>query len=248
MGRIARERLDASQSENLSVSSIGGPYPCSAVCVQDGIVDLGDYYNLSLEKQTHTVTEEEVLSYVDTYCNGEDITSYAKTLGYENKSEFLTELKAQIQKNYDMDYLSQARINAIDAVVANSKFYSISEEQLKKYIDDTMDIYEEYKTFFHTDDIEDIYKLYKTSEEQIKEDCKQQLLRDMVIKAITAKNGIYISGKDYKNALEELSFLNYESIEAIQSEYTSAEIQYVALSNKVADFILDNADICYVEK
>ncbi len=218
------------------------------------------------DKYSITITYEEDFDDSDLAGNTVD---YEVTVGNVTE-EILPDLTDQyVSKNYDFDTVAEFKEavrtslevtneensttalgqDLLSQVVENSTIESYSDELYEEQKAAVESTYQSYMQMFQAESLEDLYTMLNISEDDVEAEIIDSVNAAVVISAIAKKEGLEVTDEEYTTLGEELATsYDYDSLSAMEEDYSEEEIQAILLQEKVYDLLIEHATVTESEQ
>jgi trigger factor len=249
-GTIDGEEFDDSSAEDFDLE-LGSGYllddlEAALVGVQTGettevTVTFPDDYDEDLagKEAVFTVTMnsisvEEIPEYTDDFIAS--VTDYSTTAEYEEA------LKSELYLSTEEDNRSVAGYDALSMVVENATFDGYPQDLYDSCKEDYDALNEAYAEMFGLE-LSDL----ELSDEETQSAVEDMVYEYMVCAVIADEEGLSVTDDEYEEYLEEnYELYGYESAEEYEEDQTKESIMEEILTEKVQDFLVDNANVTEV--
>ncbi len=161
------------------------------------------------------------------------------------------EYKALVKKDLEEQSNEAAKQQMMSAawntVFSNCTVIKYPEKEVAEAEQEMKDYYQEYAETYQME-LADFLEMAGMTEEEFNKEAtsyaQNSVAEEMVMYAITRKEGIEISNAEYKEGAQEyVDSLGFENIAALEEEYTKETIESSLLWEKFFEFLLDKANI-----
>ncbi|MBR1597598.1 MAG: FKBP-type peptidyl-prolyl cis-trans isomerase [Lachnospiraceae bacterium] len=166
-----------------------------------------------------------------------------ENLDYETTAEYEADLKEQLLKEKEEEYKYETVSQIMQTIIDNSKFNGYDKEMYA-------DCEEEYNSgneqmaAMYGMELSDYEELAGIDEDTRKEDILSMVHEHQVIEAIAQAEGITVADTEVNEFVEGIyEDYQYESADDFIEDYGMEYLKYYLLSDKVYDFLYDNAKL-----
>lgn len=182
----------------------------------------------------NSISLEEFPEYTDEFV--------AEVTEYSTIAEFEESLKEDLYTSTEADNLYTAGADALSIVMENTTFNGYPQELYDACEENYDAMNQMYAEMFGFDVSE-----LEEDEEDKKSSIEEMVKEEMVCTTIAEKENLTVSDEEYKEYLENnYESYGYESAEEYEEYETKDSITYEILTEKVQNFLLENADITEV--
>lgn len=163
----------------------------------------------------------------------------------------VAEYKDYVKKNLEEESAAAAKQDMqyaiFEKIIDNTEIIGYPEKELESYKQEMIEYYEQCAQQYGTD-LDGFLEMAGTDNESFQKDvqatAEQQVAQEMIMLSICRAEGIEVTADEYKENTQKIADENgFESIAALEEQYTKARIELSYYWEKFLDFILDNADI-----
>lgn len=165
---------------------------------------------------------------------------------YKTVEEYKTALRESLLEDAQNASDTQKEIDLITAVIDESTFNNLSQEEIDQTVTDMNSYYESMASSAGID--YSLFKLYyfgmdeETFDTEIKKAAELQVKQKYVLEAIVKAEGLTVSDEEYTTSLAEYAkAYNYESPEKFEEAYGKENVSKTILLDKALAVIKDNA-------
>lgn len=206
-----------------------------------------DYGNTELAGQdvVFTVTVNSISIAGPAELNDEFVAQFGNT----DVEDFRNSVVISLEDNAEATYKTELQEQAIDALTAGCEFSDKLPEGLYNYYQEQIRAnFTNYATAYGMDMNTFISQVYGTTEEafnaQIEEGAASSTRQAMACALVAQKEGITVTDEELEADLaENYANLGYESVEAYKENASVEDYRDYLLTNKVLDFLIENAVI-----
>ncbi len=206
-----------------------------------------EYDNKDLEGVNTTFTVKILSAKRDVYPEYTDAFVAEKT-DYETIEEFEKHLEDELRAAADEDELV-AEIQAVwEEVVKNTTVIKYPEAVVEAQIEEVVNSYKEYATYYGITFEELLKNYYNTTEDEfmleVKEECQLYVKEEMILRRIVELEDITITDAEYAEGAAEYAVENgFENAAAMEEYYGADVIKESLLWDKVLVYLVEKADI-----
>jgi trigger factor len=184
----------------------------------------------------NSISVEDIPEYTDEFIAS--VTDYSTTAEYEEA------LKSDLYLSTEEDNRSVAGSDALSMVVSNATFTGYPQDLYDSCKEEYDALNEAYAEMFGLE-LSDL----ELSDEETKATVESMVYEKMVCSLIADKEDLTVSDDEYDQYLEDnYEDYGYESTEDFEESETKESITDTILSEKVQDFLVDNANITEVSE
>lgn len=166
------------------------------------------------------------------------------TYGYETVAEFEANLKEELLASAQEDNRYAAGSDALQLAVSNATIDGYPQELYDECKKEYDELNQQYAEMFGID-VADL----ELNEEETKSEIEDMVNEKMVSITIAEKEKLEITDKEYQEYLDNnYEIYGFEDIDTFEESYTKEAIMDLALSEKVMDFLVDNAKITEISE
>jgi trigger factor len=165
---------------------------------------------------------------------------------FDTLDELKEDLKNKFKARKEKEAADSAKVKVVDGAVESAKFEipdQMIEEEMEKSLKDF-----EYQLKMQGIDMEDYFKYTNMDKnkliEEVREDSKKKIARDLVLTKITETESIEATDEEIDKEIEDQAAVYNMDVEKFKSTITDDQKEYFANSvkrKKTIDFLLDNA-------
>lgn len=231
--------------------------------VSDQNVELGDYKNLKVTVEKGTVTEENVISYINRmleYNPGEityeELTDeYVKNNMQDQGYTSVQELKEAVSEylNGTNDYYAQnnTRAAVVEKLTEICSVKEIDAEILQQRVSEYEAQFKKNCKTQYNMEFEEYLEMCQMTEEDFHEQAaksmEQSLTEELILLAIGKKEGIALDEKKYAEFVETMmQRYQYETEDALYEALGKTYIENACLCDQTLTMLVENAAVTYV--
>lgn len=162
--------------------------------------------------------------------------------------EYVAEVRKELEERENQAAQNMLEGNILEALMKNSKFVKEPEDQINKRYEETIASYKQYADSANMS-LEDFLKEYMSEKdpeswkENMKNQAKEDVLRENVFNLIAEKEKLTLSDDEYKEQAEKLmKDYGYEKLEKFEDDYKKEEISSYLQQKKVMAFLVEKAE------
>lgn len=197
----------------------------------DGVVDGKDaVFTVTL----NSISEENIPEYTDAFV--------AEATEYSTIAEYEENMRADLLASTEADNRSTAGYDALNTVIKNSTFNGYPQELFDSCKEEYDAMNQMYAEMFGMD-VEEL----DADDESTKAMIEELVYEKMVVTAIAEAEKLTLSDEEYQQYLKDnYELYGYSSTQEYEETETEETIREEALSEKIQDFLVDNANVTEV--
>lgn len=193
-------------------------------------------FNITINK-----IEEEIIPTLD--------DEFVKNISDDCRTvaEYRKYVKKDLQKSADSDNESSAKEDLMSRAVSNAKINGVDDKLYNIYYSQTKNDYTSYAQLYDME-FEDFLSVFLGMDEESFEDyVLDEVYGVQVALAIAKKEGLTVSGKEYKDSLDKyIEKYGWDTSEELESAYSKEYLIDNMTRDKVLDFLFENAKVTEV--
>lgn len=222
---------------------IVGHYPGETFDVEVTFPD--DYGNEDLNGKDAVF--ETTLNYVKITIEAEyNDELVAANTDYSTTDEYEASIRESLEETNESTALSEAQNVVMTSVINNASISALPEDEVNELADEIVSELEEQASSYGVEYATLIYYYYGYSDEDefydyVVQVCEESVKKKMVVCAIAKAEDITIDSDDEDAYIAKVAESYDMTSEDVESSYSSEDIMYYTLADKVMDYLMENA-------